>query len=193
MQLYWSVGSYWLSRLLRPQDEPVTANLVESGWGSFQLHKQNKVQVPDVLDSLSVLCCSRAPNLGICTTTLFPRSQDISIFLDKYLAVGYFPPPVNFYLQFKAAHVQNLKHHSSMQGWHLFPSFQMPKGWVELLFIDSFLPATSLFATFYESADPFTSLQVVLFSQWTAFSNGFVHAALLGVYRPYPPSSGLLL
>lgn len=122
--------------------------------------------------------------------------QGVKIYLSFWTStwqLGTSPPPVNFYLQFKAAHVQNLKHHSSMQGWHLFPSFQMPKGWVELLFIDSFLPATSLFATFYESADPFTSLQVVLFSQWTAFSNGFVHAALLGVYRPYPPSSGLLL
>lgn len=156
-------------------------SLVESGRGSLQLHKQNKVQVPDVLDSLSLHCWSRASNLGICTTTLVPRSQDISIlvwgvFLDKYLAVGYFPP-VNFYLQFKVAHVQNLKPLSSMQGWHLFPSFQMPTGWVELLFIGSFLPATSLFATFHESADPFTSLRVVLFSQWMAFSNGFAHSS----------------
>lgn len=40
---------------------------------------------------------------------------------------------------------------------------------------------------------PFHLTAGCLVLSMTAFSNGFAHTALLGVYRPYPPSSGLPL
>ena len=71
----------------------------------------------------TVLCWSRAPNLGICARTLVPRSPGTSflcwggwdVFYDKYPTVEYFHP-INLYFHFKEAHVGNFKPFSSTQG-----------------------------------------------------------------------------
>lgn len=107
--------------------------------------------------------------------------QGVKIYLSFWTStwqLGTCPPPVNFYLQFKAAHVQNLKHHGSMQGWHLFPSFQMPTGWVELLFIDAFCllpaysPVSSLSTKLWISSVIWKDLVEWSLAQWYRISAG---------------------